>query len=375
MVHPDATQSSGACTEASKGGVAAMAEAKKLHWQPQANMHTLQARAQLLQQIRSFFQQREVLEVQTPLLAQDTVTDIHLESLQVLPAPQSMQSPCASQSTPMTQAHHDRLQPLGYLQTSPEYMMKRLLAAGSGPIYQICPAFRQDECGRYHQPEFSLLEWYRPGFSMSQLIAEVDSLLQAVASTMAMHQVSYHDLFQQYCGLNPHVAGLAELYDVAAEQQIDDFPTLAAGDRDTALQIIMAQIIEPKLACDLPTAQPCCVVDFPASQAALACLRSSHIKGVAQVAERFEVYWRGMELANGYHELTDVDEQRLRFQQQQTLRQRRGQFVPALDEKLLAALAHGLPACSGVALGIDRLLMAIAGLDRVQQGMAFAEEF
>ncbi len=323
-------------------------------WQPSASIESLRQRATMLQQIRNFFAARSVLEVTTPVLASHSVTDIHIESLEVI----------SSGSDARRQ---------GYLQTSPEYMMKRLLAADSGPIYQINPAFRQEETGRLHQVEFTMLEWYRPGWEAAQLRAEVDSLMQQVAQTQPALQCSYAQLFQKYLGINPHQATLASMYEIATQHSLENFAELVSGDRDTALQLLMSSIIEPALKQDLASDTPIFIYDFPATQAALAQLKTVKLnKQNIQVADRFELYWQGVELANGFFELCDVNEQRLRFQQQQTLRYRRGQVVPDIDEQFLAALEHGLPPCSGVALGIDRLCMLCQNKNNLPEVMAFS---
>lgn len=300
-------------------------------WQPCANQAARQARATLLRTIREFFYQREVLEVETPALSHATVTDVHLDPL----------------IAPFDPDHRGQASPL-YLQTSPEYAMKRLLCAHSGPIYQISKAFRHEPEGRWHNPEFTMLEWYRPGFSHVELMSEVDSLLQAALKTGPSRMLSYQQALQQYTGLDALSTSDADLIAALPAHGIDiDAPETLS--RDALLQLLFSQAVEPAIGQDVP----CFIHSFPASQAALA--RINQVD--PRVADRFEVYYRGIELANGFYELADADEQRQRFVADN--QQRRAQGLPErpVDEHLLAALHSGLPDCAGVALGIDRLLM------------------
>ncbi|AWL13313.1 Lysine--tRNA ligase [Saliniradius amylolyticus] len=300
-------------------------------WQPNASLDTLKARASLMATLRAFFADRQVLEVETPLLSQGTVTDPHLDNF-------------ATRFVGPGAADGQQL----YLQTSPEFAMKRLLAAGSGPIYQLGKAFRNEEVGRHHNPEFTLLEWYRPGFNRRQLMSEVDELLQISLNTKPAEVLSYQQVFLIHLDCDPLSATIDELQQLAREHNLAD----AAEDenhRDTLLQLLFSFVIEPQIG----RQRPCMVELFPASQAALARLNSQDNR----VAERFEVYYRGIELANGFHELTDADEQRRRFEQDNALRQQLGKSEQPIDERFLAALAQGLPDCSGVALGVDRLVM------------------
>lgn len=316
-------------------------------WQPTAGREALLARARLLAQIRRFFAERGVLEVETPLLASHTVTDPFIEpfavSGAVLPA---------------------AVAPGGkrYLQTSPEYAMKRLLAAGSGPIYQLCKAFRDDECGARHNPEFTLLEWYRPGFDEQALMDEVEALLGACLGRVDSLRLSYAALFEEVLGLDPHRATARELEQRARAEV--DVGALRA-DRDTWLDLLLTHCIEPELAHRGIVG----VHDFPASQAALACTRE--VDGV-QVARRFEFYVDGVELANGYFELRDPVEQRRRFAADNTRRVALDRPQREPDPFLLAALEAGLPECSGVALGVDRLLMVAIGAASLAEVLSFS---
>jgi lysyl-tRNA synthetase class 2 len=225
--------------------------------------------------------------------------------------------------------------------------MKRLLAAGSGPIFQICKAFRQGEVGRFHNPEFTMLEWYRPRFDHHDLMNEMDELLQMVLNKPTAERKSYVDVFLEYLQINPHTASMGELANCATANHIS-----IAGDvqdRDTWLQLLMSEYIELRIGQD----RPCFIYDFPATQAALARIQP----GNPPVASRFELYFRGIELANGFHELQDAGEQRKRFEDSLSKRKELGLNLLTIDELFLSALEHGLPDCAGVALGIDRLIM------------------
>lgn len=317
-------------------------------WRPRAGLAQLRARAGLLAQIRAFFAAREVWEVQTPLLSAGASTDPHLHSL-----------------SSEVRALDRRL----YWQTSPEFAMKRLLAAGSGAIYQICPVFRDEERGRLHNPEFTLLEWYRPGWDEWRLMEEVDALLRHVCAgrrTLApAYHLSYAQAFQQHAGLDPHAAQPADCRQVLQACGLG-WPQGLPEARDVWLDLLMSHLIGPKLG----RQSPCFVYDYPASQAALARLKP----GQPAVAARFELYLDGIELANGFHELADAEEQRRRFKADN--RTRAAQDLPQmpLDQHLLAALAHGLPDCAGVAVGVDRLIMLALGCERLDEVLAFPIE-
>lgn len=311
-------------------------------WRPIASPEALKRRAELLQTIRGFFDERGVLEVQTPALASRTVTDVHLHSLTV--------TGLATKRA-------------GYLQTSPEFAMKRLLAAGAGPIYEIARVFRDGEMGPRHNLEFTMLEWYRPDFDHLRLIDEVDALLAATLATPAGERLTYAQAFERHLGIDPHGARTAELRAIMAR---DEVRGLADDDRDGWLQLLFSTRIEPELGLE----RPCYILDFPASQAALA-----HVRHDAHpVAERFEVFVKGVELANGYREETDATELRSRFQADRAERGRRGLPEVAIDERLLAAHEHGLPDCAGVALGFDRLAMLATGSSRIEDVLAFPSD-
>jgi len=290
----------------------------------------LLARAGLYATVRQFFQQRDVLEVCTPVLSQAAGPDPAIE--------------------PLLTRYTGPAYPSGlelYLQTSPEFAMKRLLAMGSGPIYQIAQVFRDGEYGPRHNPEFILLEWYRPGFDHHALMEEVADLMAVcLDSNIGMEKITYVELFQREFGLNPLEVDIGELADAAASRGIH---AEGLDCRDQWLDLLMSMVIEPAMSGEGLTF----VYDYPASQASLARLNADD----ARVASRFELYYQGVELANGFHELTDAAEQRKRFEEENRQRLRQGQQQLPLDENFLAALEKGLPDCAGVALGLDRLLM------------------
>jgi len=315
-------------------------------WRPSAPLTALRRRAELLATTRGFFAARGVLEVETPLLGAHTVTDPHLESIPALP----------------------RASPPGYLQTSPEYAMKRLLAAGAPDLYQVCKAFRDGERGRHHNREFTIVEWYRRGFTALELMDEVEALLQALLGTPlvgAAVRLSYRDALQAGCGLDPFSAGLPALA-AHARAQLGELPAGLEADRDGLLDLLVASLVGPALGRE----GLCFVYDYPASQAALARLKP----GAPAVAARFEAYLHGIELCNGFEELGDAPEQRRRFARDVQRRRTRSQPVPAPDERLLAALESGLPDCAGVALGLDRVLMLALGCADIREVIAFPEE-
>ena len=301
-------------------------------WQPSASIPNLLKRAAIMAEIRRFFADRGVLEVETPCMSQATVTDIHL-----VPFETRFVGPGHSQGMNL------------YLMTSPEYHMKRLLAAGCGPVYQLCRSFRNEEMGRHHNPEFTMLEWYRPHYDMYRLMNEVDDLLQQVLDCAEAETLSYQQAFQRHLEIDPLSADKTQLREVA--------------DRDTLLQLLFTFGVEPQIGKDRPTF----VYHFPASQASLAQISTEDHR----VAERFEVYFKGIELANGFHELTDAREQQQRFEQDNRKRNARGLPQQPIDTHLLEALKAGLPDCSGVALGVDRLVMLALGAEHLGDVIAF----
>ncbi len=312
-----------------------------MNWRPDASIAMLRMRAVWLKQIRAFFDARGVLEVGTPILAPTTVTDPHIESLK------------------SRFRHRDY-----YLQTSPEFYMKRLLAAGSGPIYQISRVFRDDGPGRLHNPEFTLLEWYRPGFDQFQLIQEVSGLLAQLCGPGPTAQdieiVSYQDLFVKYTGIDPLEEDKAALLSwcnaAGHEHPIDE-----KDSWHTALDWVLSMVIQPQMK------GLCFIKDYPAGQAALAKMNPED----PRIARRFELYVDGIEIANGFEELTDAEEQRQRFEKDNELRRLYGQEPIPIDEQFLMALEHGVPETSGVALGLDRLLLWKSGVHSIRETMVF----
>jgi len=312
-------------------------------WHPTASMEALRLRAEILAKIRAFFAERDVWEVETPLLASAPVTDLHLHALSC-----RYRGPGVDGGREL------------YLQTSPEFAMKRLLAAGSGSIFQICRAVRNGEAGRRHNPEFTILEWYRPGWDHHRLMDEVDELLAATLGSPSSERLSYAEAYIRYAGFDPHTESLAALHDRVKGLGVPSAYDLA---RDDLLDLVLTHVIEPKLG----HCQPTFIDDYPASQASLARIRD----GDPPLAERFEVFAEGVELANGYHELVDAAEQRRRFEAD--IQKRESQNLPSvpIDERLLAALEHGLPPCAGVALGVDRLVMLASGTCDIADILAF----
>ena len=322
----------------------------KAGWRPRASLQVLQLRAQVLHYIRQFFQMRQVLEVETPLLCSASNPDPHIESFTTV-----FIGPQAAQGVNL------------YLQRSPEFAMKRLLSAGIGPVYQICKAFRQGEHGRQHNPEFTILEWYRPGFDVTTLIAEIEALLlglfTAANKSLGKTQIiSYQQAFESVLGLDPLVAPVAELIGCTKEQGID-VRGLSNQERDAWLDLLMSHTVQPRLGQNHMTF----VTNYPVSQAALACVNP--VDG--RTAERFELFINGVELANGFHELSNADEQRHRFEKDLQLRAQSHQPPPPIDKYLLQALEYGLPDCSGVAVGLDRVIMLLAEVDSIGEVLAF----
>jgi len=306
-------------------------------------MDALRLRAEILAKIRAFFAERGVLEVETPLLASAPVTDLHLHALSC-----RYRGPGADEGREL------------YLQTSPEFAMKRLLAAGSGSIYQICRAVRDGEAGRRHNPEFTILEWYRHGWDHHRLMDEVDELLAATLGCRSGERLSYAEVFERYGGIDVFAEKDEALRLRVGELGVDGAQGLS---RDDLLDLVLTHLIEPKLG----HCQSTFIHDYPASQASLARVRD----GDPPLAERFEVFAEGVELANGYHELVDPAEQRRRFESDLEARRSRGLPEVPIDERLLAALEHGLPDSAGVALGVDRLLMVAAGTRDLGDVVAF----
>lgn len=306
-----------------------------MNWQSSATIENLKLRAETLLKVRDFFVKNNYLEVETPIMGQHGVTDVYLENIRANFRGREY-----------------------FLQTSPEYHMKRLLVAGSGPIYQIFRAFRDDELGRWHNPEFTLIEWYKLVADYNILIAEVDDFLQKVFNCMAAYKISYKQIFIDACGIDPFTASIQEFCLCLKKYNLDRVLDSDEVDRDQYLFLLMSHVVEPFMA-NYP--MPVIVCEFPKSQASLA-------KIVGEVALRFEVYYKGIELANGFAELTDADAQRMRFIEDNFMRVAKGLKTVTLDDNFLLSLTHGLPECCGVALGFDRIMSLFLkenSLDRV----------
>ncbi|MES2218910.1 MAG: elongation factor P--(R)-beta-lysine ligase [Pseudomonadota bacterium] len=321
-----------------------MISAETIEWQPTAALAKLRERAAIIADIRAFFAERGVLEVDTPLMSHATVTDPHVVGIPAI-----------------FKTYASNQEKICYLQTSPEYAMKRLLAVGSGSIYQICKAFRQGEVGKLHNPEFTMLEWYRVGFDHHALMDEMDQLLQRVLTVAPAERVSYGELFQMHLGFDPHAATVASLAAYAKENNVPFESELTV--RDAWLDLLWTHCIEPKVGLE----RPLFLFDYPVSQAALAKIRD----GEPPLASRFEVYFKGIELANGFHELQDAAEQQRRFENDLAFRKLHGLPALPIDERFLAALTHGLPDCAGVALGLDRLIMLALGSQKLSEVLSF----
>jgi elongation factor P--(R)-beta-lysine ligase len=313
-------------------------------WRPSATVAALRRRASMLMRVREFFSKHGVLEVETPILSAGAVSDPQIESLstQIAGKPGRF-----------------------YMSTSPEYPMKRLLAAGIGDIYQVCKVFRDGERGRWHNPEFTMIEWYRLGFDDALLMDEVETLVSSLLAPYRQlaraERLTYADALRRHAGVDAHLDSDQALAQAAVDHGI---VCKAELDRDAKLDLLMGLVAGPKLGLD----RPCFICDYPASQASLARLKP----GLPAVAARFEFYIDGIELANGFHELVHDGEQRARFTQDLATRRTRGQIQPPLDERLLAGLAAGMPDCAGVALGFDRLVAIAAGATCLSQAMAFS---
>lgn len=352
---------------------------------PTASWPRLRLRAELLKRLRAFFDDCGFLEVETPLLSTEVVIERHLEPMSVRWQDHKTTS---SEVTDGAECQNSAAQ--AWLQCSPEAHMKRLLAAGAPPIYQVTHSFRAAERGRLHNPEFTLVEWYRPGDSMSEGIQLLSDLCETLLARGPAERMSYREAFMRHAKLDPFTADVTSMSQTASAHGLEAPDDLGA-DPDGWLDFLRARIVEPNLGIE----RPLILTDWPASQAALACVKAvgardveitahgSEVAGGADsssraprhaVAERFELYLDGIELANGYHELTDADELSLR--QQETARQRRADGRRALPEpsRLLAAMRHGLPGCAGVALGFDRVVMLASGARSIEDVMAFPFE-
>lgn len=331
---------------------------KNIDWQPSASLALIKLRAEILRHIRNFFHDKGVLEVDTPTLSCSTVPDPFIESFQ-------------THYLPLTQTVQNNNY---YLHTSPEFPMKRLLASGSGSIYQISKVFRQGEVGTYHNPEFTLLEWYREGWNHHQLMEEVSQLLTELLSPLipvsAPIFITYEDTFQNKLGFNPHIVSKSELIDCTEQMGLGN--VLSENDeKDRFLELLFSHKIQPSLGkAKDGKAAVCLLYNYPAAQASLAKISR---QDSYPIAERFEVFINGVEVGNGFNELNDADEQRSRFEAENSMRKISGLEEIPLDQRFLDSLNY-LPDCTGVAIGIERLLMLMSQVKHINEVIAFPFE-
>ena len=313
-------------------------------WRPYADKRLIKLRAETYTKIRQFMAERNILEVETPVLSHATVTDVQLNSFR------------SEYSSPQSSSGK-----ILYLQTSPEYAMKRLLASGTGAIYQISKVFRNEEQGKLHNPEFTMLEWYQPVYGHHQLMQELELFLNLFAMNQC-EKISYGEIFLEHTGLDPHTCDTNELKSMAQQHGM--------SSKIEEHSVLLDFIFSYKITSTLGNTRPMFVYDYPAYQCALAKLSNSTPK----VAERFELFINGMEIANGFHELTNADEQLARFEQDLTLRKKENRPDLPIDHLFLDALKQGLPDCAGVAVGIARLLMVITGINDIREVLCFPIE-
>ncbi len=318
-------------------------------WQPTCSVAMLQSRARLLTKIRAFFLEKSVLEVETPLLSHSIGTDPQLAFFATdycLPP---------------------RLHTL-FLQTSPEFAMKRLLAVGSGSIYQICKAFRNGESGRFHNPEFTLLEWYRVGFTLPQLMDEIAELILSLfaeqAALSGVQRISYQAVFQQYTGLNALEFCYTDYCAYALNNQLPEAVSLCEHDHALWLDVLFSHKVQPYLGDNTL----CMIYGYPACQSSLARINADD----SRINDRVELFINGVELGNGFYELTDASEQNQRFDNEIASRQQKNLANVVKDKRLIAALETGLPDCSGVAIGLDRLLMLLSKSASIDDVLSFS---
>jgi len=320
-------------------------------FRPSASWEVLRLRAEMLKRVRDFFDRRGFLEVETPILSADTVVDRHLDPFCVVP--------------------DDAVQPSHlprrlFLQTSPEFHMKRLLAAGAQAIYQVARVFRQGERGPLHNPEFTMVEWYRVGDRLAEGMQLLSDLSETLLGRGPAERLTYREAFQRHAGLDPHAASTEELMSAVKQAGLSAPESLSHEDRDGWLDLLLVERVQPHLGCT----RPAIVYDFPASQAALAEVRGED----PPVAERFELYVAGLELANGYHELLDPAVLRARSVAANTWRVADSKLPLPEDSRMLWAMEAGLPPSVGVAMGFDRVVMLAAGATHIDQVLAFPFE-
>lgn len=320
-----------------------------MSWQSSLSWQNAKARAEIINNIRTFFDNRNVIEVETPILSRGTVTDVHLE-------------PFITRYNFLDDSKGDCASPF-YLQTSPEFFMKRLLASGYGCIYQICKSFRHEEFGRHHNPEFTMLEWYRIGFDHFDLMVEVSELLVEVLNCKPCIKMSYQEAFIKLVDIDPLETSKEQLINLIKECGKFSNWLETEADIDILLQFIFSEIIEP----DIGNDAPCFIYNFPSSQASLAKISNQD----PRVADRFECYYLGLEIVNGFHELTEVTQHVARFTCDNENRLRKGLTCRPVDKNLIDALTSGIPDCAGVALGIDRLVMLALKQDHISKVLSY----
>ena len=311
-----------------------------MEFRPTATLEMLRRRSFLIQKVRDFFEERGFLEVETPILSADTVVDRNLDPMSLTEAGRRY-----------------------FLQTSPEFAMKRLVASWNVPIFQICKVFRRDECGQIHNPEFTMLEFYRPGDDLERGMQLLDDLQAEILGRGPASRMTYCDAFRRFLGLDPLTASVSEMAEAARREKMvipEGFDFSESANRDDWLDFLLGERIQPELGVD----SPLILYDYPATQAALAVARRD-------VAERFELYVDGIELANGYHELCDPAELRRRNAETNALRAADGKETLPEESRLLAAMDHGLPNCAGTAVGLDRLVMLALGASSLEEILAF----
>ncbi len=319
-------------------------------WRPTASMMALKERAGLLKRLRHYFDGCDVMEVETPMLSKKAAVDVHIESFttEFNPIGVNTKESC-------------------YLHTSPEFAMKRLLAAGIGDIYSLGRVFRNGEAGGRHNPEFTMLEWYRIGMDQQSLMDDVTALIKSVCEFTEVRRVSYHAIFKEYLGVDLSTASDFDLNQIV-QKKIDG--SLSGLERNDCLDLLFSRFIEPHLGSSDPySLEGVFVYDYPATMSALARLRTGEQGD--PVAARFELFINGVEIANGYHELLNAQEQEVRFEAESQKRSERDLKLYPYDQRLVQALEHGLPDCAGVALGVDRLLMLMLKVDRISDVLAF----
>ncbi|QCI18526.1 elongation factor P--(R)-beta-lysine ligase [Buchnera aphidicola (Aphis nasturtii)] len=317
------------------------------NWKPSASIKDLIKRAKIINNIRLFFLEKKILEVETPSLSKSTVTDINLTPFET--------------NYLFLENNLNKLKL--WLITSPEYHMKRLLAAKSGPIYQICHSFRNTEYGKRHNPEFTMLEWYQTSYSMHEFIDQIDLFFQKILQSKQAVKISYQEVFIKYLNIDPFSTDICELYKISKKFNLQHL-TCFEKNLNTLIEILFTLVIEPLLG----EYQPTFVYHFPIEQASLAAKNSKDDR----ISERFEIFFKGIEIGNGFYELTDYLENKKRLINDNKNRRKMNLPIRKIDNNFLNAINHGLPLCSGVAIGIDRLIMIALNKKSIYEVMSFA---